>query len=352
MSLLKKLLSSLLLVVALCRSTGVYADDQASIEYVQDFYSLFMNIDPTQVNVELEPLFDNLLCFEATFAPEIRVGLQKGIVDDGGNYVIFDADLTSNPKEIQKLLNTTTRFATGQLGSNDFLNLLAYVGPEGQLYYIDSANRYALLYGQIIDFNSNYFSSINVYLGQFNDLSSPLPAVGPSPFPYKQAKCWATFRQGRADAPKTIYVLGDPNCPFCHYFYEGLKPYVDSGELSIHWGFVTFVQTNSRGKAWAIFDGDTPPDTGYPATPQGAFDYNEDNFDLINEEGGIPPTNTPSKQAIRALTKDLNDASAVGLPGIPYVIYKNTSGQTTVSIGSVPTPSSYYADFVASIQSK
>ena len=33
----------------------------------------------------------------------------------------------------------------------------------------------------------------------------------------------ASFSEGAADAPNQMYVIADPSCSACHYFYQNVK---------------------------------------------------------------------------------------------------------------------------------
>src|SRR5699024_4552653 len=38
---------------------------------------------------------------------------------------------------------------------------------------------------------------------------------------------------GDADAPRTVYVFSDPNCPYCYQFWSQSRPWVESGKVQL-----------------------------------------------------------------------------------------------------------------------
>lgn len=309
---------------------------------------------PPQVKTSF--YFSDLLKYEATFPPESHWAPQKGIVDVNGQFLIIDGQILSNPAEITLLLSSTTRIPItppynpiippGPGASNDIANLLAYQTVDKQIVFIDQFQRYAVVGGQTIQIPSPPPAPPSSQATTFLDYISNLPmsSYGSnkqvlSNFSYDVVRSLASFVEGNPNAPKTIYVFGEPNCSVCHDFYEGMQPYVISGQVSIHWILVSFLQPSSQGKVWAILDGRVPPGSGYPATPAGAFAYNEDNFNIISESGGIPPSTNPSAHAIHSLNEnELAFIRYTGLVGTPTIIYINNQGQTEVMAG---TPNNY-----------
>lgn len=305
--------------------------------------------------VETRFHFSDLLKYEVTFPPESHWAPQKGLVDENGQFLIIDGQIVSNPAEIMLLLSTTTRIPltppynpyTDPASSNDVANLLAYQTADNQIVFIDQLQRYAVVGGQVIGVNN----SVTTFLDYISNL--PLSSYGvngevPSNFSYDVVRSLASFVEGDPNAPKTIYVFGEPNCIYCHDFYEGMQPYVTSGQVSIHWILVSFLQPTSQGKVWAILDGKVPPGSGYSATPAGAFAYNEDNFNTTSESGGIPPSTNPSAYAIRSLNE--NEAAFIRYTGLgvgtPLTVFINNEGQTEV-MGGLPND---YTSFVNSIK--
>lgn len=63
---------------------------------------------------------------------------------------------------------------------------------------------------------------------------------------------------GKDTAPHIIYMFTDPNCPFCHKFWEQARPWVDSGKVQIRHILVGMLTQTSPGKAAALLAADDP----------------------------------------------------------------------------------------------
>ena len=55
----------------------------------------------------------------------------------------------------------------------------------------------------------------------------------------------AFFRVGRHDSPNVVLVA-NPKCPFCHLAWQQLKPYIDSGKISVSVVLVDILPTSER----------------------------------------------------------------------------------------------------------
>lgn len=325
---------------------------QAQLSVIATYRSIFF----APPEVRTSPYFSDLLKYEVTFPPRSHWDAQKGIVAANGQFIIIEGQIITNPAEIALLLSSTTRIPLtppynpfnppGPGASNDIANLLAYQTVDKQIIFIDQFQRYAVVGGQTIQIPPPPPAPILSLATTFIDYISNLPISSygnnyqvPSNFSYDVVRSLASFVQGNPNAPKTMYVFGEPNCSVCHEFYVAMQPYVVSGQVSIHWILVSFLQPTSQGKVWSILDGKIPAGSNYPATPAGAFAYNEDNFNITSESGGIPPSTNPSAYAIRSLNK--NEQAFIrytGIVGTPTIIYINNLGQTEVMIG---TPMDY-----------
>ncbi len=57
---------------------------------------------------------------------------------------------------------------------------------------------------------------------------------------------------GREDAPRTVYVFTDPNCPYCNKLWADARPWVDAGKLQLRHVMVGILTPTSAGKAAAL----------------------------------------------------------------------------------------------------
>ena len=63
---------------------------------------------------------------------------------------------------------------------------------------------------------------------------------------------------GREDAPRTVYVFTDPNCPYCNKLWADARPWVDAGKRQLRHVMVGILTPTSAGKAAALL-GDKNP---------------------------------------------------------------------------------------------
>ncbi|HWI83718.1 thiol:disulfide interchange protein DsbG [Ramlibacter sp.] len=63
---------------------------------------------------------------------------------------------------------------------------------------------------------------------------------------------------GKADAPRVVYVFTDPNCPYCNKFWADARPWVDSGKVVLRHIMVGILTPTSAGKAAALLASKDP----------------------------------------------------------------------------------------------
>lgn len=68
----------------------------------------------------------------------------------------------------------------------------------------------------------------------------------------------AWIADGKADAPRTLYVFSDPNCPYCNMFWEQARPWVDSGKVQLRHIMVGIIREDSPGKSAALLAAKDP----------------------------------------------------------------------------------------------
>lgn len=135
------------------------------------------------------------------------------------------------------------------------------------------------------------------------------------------------FEQGNPKAKRLIYVIAEPNCSACHYFYESIKPYIASGQLKVRWIMVSFLKQSSFGKSAKIISS---------SNPAMAMEYNENQFNDVQESGGISQmTNIPSsiKQKIMENNMFMN---TYGFNSTPVGLFKSYHNKIIVLKGALP----------------
>ncbi len=87
------------------------------------------------------------------------------------------------------------------------------------------------------------------------------------------------FTQGNGPVHMTVVI--DPNCIFCHKFWEDIHTISNwKSQFTVTWVPVGFLKVSSPGKAAAVLAGGSA-----------ALRQDETNFDVSQEEGSISPSN-------------------------------------------------------------
>lgn len=68
----------------------------------------------------------------------------------------------------------------------------------------------------------------------------------------------AWIADGKADAPRIVYVFSDPNCPYCNMFWQQSRPWVDSGKVQLRHIMVGIIREDSPGKSAALLASKDP----------------------------------------------------------------------------------------------
>ncbi len=63
---------------------------------------------------------------------------------------------------------------------------------------------------------------------------------------------------GRADAPRIVYIFNDPNCFSCNRFWKHARPWVESGEVQVRHIIVGMRRLDSAGKSAALLTAKHP----------------------------------------------------------------------------------------------
>ena len=68
----------------------------------------------------------------------------------------------------------------------------------------------------------------------------------------------AWIADGKADAPRIVYLFSDPNCPYCNLFWEQARPWVESGKVQLRHIMVGIIRADSPGKSAALLAAKDP----------------------------------------------------------------------------------------------
>ncbi|MHB8316944.1 MAG: thiol:disulfide interchange protein DsbG [Acidithiobacillus ferrivorans] len=123
--------------------------------------------------------------------------------------------------------------------------------------------------------------------------------------------------------PEMIAFI-DPDCIFCHKFYEEAKPLIDAGKLRVRYVVVAFLKKSSGPKAAAILAA---------KDPAMALMKNENSFNVGTEEGGIQPAQNPGTATISAVKNNTKLLGESGEMATPTLIYCDQKGAATLVHG-------------------
>lgn len=192
-------------------------------------------------------------------------------------------------------------------------DLIGYVmkpiqGGTPLILYAQKQGAYAI-YGTIIGPDGTNLSEQNQekYITAYTTdlIAAQLPTV-------------ASFSEGAADAPYQIYVMADPSCSACHYFYQNAKEYINNGQLRIEWILVGFVQAESLGQVATIMSAQDPAK---------AMTENETSFDAQHEMGGTTPMKTIPAELQAKLDANMAFMRQTGLSKTPTLIFYDKEGK-------------------------
>lgn len=97
---------------------------------------------------------------------------------------------------------------------------------------------------------------------QGNDLSAePLAKLvgGPQDVAlWQQLEESTWIADGDSDAERVLYTFTDPNCPYCHRFFEQTRPWVEAGKVQLRHIMVGVLKKDSPQKAIALLAADNP----------------------------------------------------------------------------------------------
>lgn len=139
-------------------------------------------------------------------------------------------------------------------------------------------------------------------------------------------KLWEQLGQahwiGQGHGPHILYMIFDPNCPYCHVLYDELEPMVQSAHLNLRFIVVGFLAPSSTGKAAAILQA---------KDPRAAIRENEKGFNM--EHFGAIREVIPTPETDKILADNLKLLEESGRRIVPTLIYRDRQGKIQVIHG-------------------
>ena len=176
--------------------------------------------------------------------------------------------------------------------------------------YVTEDGKHAVL-GTLVDENGN-------------DLTAePLERMASGP---QNRKAWgrlaeATWvRDGDADAPRIVYEITDPNCPYCNQFWQTARPWVEAGEVQIRHVMVGILKADSVPKAATIVGADDP---------EAALERQERNY----ASGGIDIAEDISDATRDKILDNNGLMEALSYFATPTILYRKANGDVGLQQG-------------------
>ncbi len=142
---------------------------------------------------------------------------------------------------------------------------------------------------------------------------------------------------GREDAPRTVYVFTDPNCPYCNKLWADARPWVDAGKVQLRHVMVGILTPTSAGKAAALL-GDKNPAAALDAYERRHVASNAKTLASgrpkpLGDDSLKPLSVVPAGIAAQL---DANDAlmASYGLQATPALVWKDAKGVVQMRQGA------------------
>lgn len=144
------------------------------------------------------------------------------------------------------------------------------------------------------------------------------------------AQARATHWIAEGHGAHVVYVIFDPNCPYCHLEYKESQHHLKN--FRFRWIPVGILTHTSRAKAAALLDA---------KSPVAALRYNENHFVMERGKGGgIAPARHVSAATQDELKVNLAMLQATGASYVPVTLFRSRDGKVHI-IGGALTGSDF-----------
>ena len=154
---------------------------------------------------------------------------------------------------------------------------------------------------------------------------------------WKQLESSHWIQDGKANAPRTVYVFTDPNCPYCNKFWADARPWVDSGKVVLRHVIVGILTPTSPGKAAALLAAKDPA-AALAAYERGNAERNRKTLATgrarpLADDSLKPMADIPA--AIQAkLVANEKLMAALGVQATPAMVWRDANGAMQVRTGA------------------
>ncbi|EPF87975.1 thiol:disulfide interchange protein DsbG [Acinetobacter gyllenbergii] len=128
------------------------------------------------------------------------------------------------------------------------------------------------------------------------------------------------IQDGNVKAPRIIYVFSDPNCPYCHAFWEKARPYVKAGKVQLRHIQVGVIRAESRGQAATLLAA---------SNPQQVFEA----FNAAKGKQKLKELKPIPAHLAEKLESNEEMMNKYGFYATPALVWKNSQGQMETAQG-------------------
>lgn len=139
------------------------------------------------------------------------------------------------------------------------------------------------------------------------------------------AQARATHWIAEGHGSRVVYVIFDPNCPYCHVVYQESQQHLKN--FQFRWIPVGILTQTSVGKAAALLAAKSPVD---------ALRDNENHFVFARGKlGGITPAQHVSDATQKELSDNLALLTSTGVAVVPKMLFRSRDGKVRVIEGAL-----------------
>lgn len=244
--------------------------------------------------------------------------LPRNLITLGLGLTLLNAGLATAAEELPAPIRMVQEKGARILGSFD--------APDGlRGYAAEYQNQGMALY---LTPDGKHVLTGHLFDAQGKDLSrEPLERLVYAPLAkemWQKMEQSAWIADGRADAPRVVYLFSDPNCPYCTMFWQQARPWVESGKVQLRHIMVGIIREDSEAKSAALLAS---------KDPQKALHE--------HEQAGKASTLKPLAKIPAAVRKQLAGnmelMESMGAAATPAIFYLNAEGRMQQQQGA-PQP--------------
>jgi len=191
--------------------------------------------------------------------------------------------------------------------------IIADNGKEKRLFYVTPDGK-SLVVGMVFDTAGENVTTADMSRAGVTDVGGAKTLTDA-----QLESIWARLEKlsyvPEGNGKKTIYVLFDPNCPYCHRLWTSVRSAVAAGNVQIRWLPVAILKESSKGLGAAIYAARSP---------------SQALADMVNRQ--LQPA-AITDAANKKMAYNLLLLRDTGYTGVPTIIYRD-NGKIRTAMGA------------------